>query len=920
MFEIALLTGSEFFSAVVNHLAEALGVDSVIVAELVDDPAGQLQSCAVWPQTSELSKNYAATAMPFAAVIQSAQMEHYTADDPNGLADLGWPQASSYVGIPLIDTQQQVIGLLNLIHTQPLKLDGDATRMLHLLAKRAAMELQRQREDAIKTRAYEDLCQRMQAYTMEVTNANTTLENVNISLQTKIQAQELDEATLLNREIWLHKTAEREQTISKIVQHIRQTLDLKTIFTTTTQELQKALRCDRVVIYRFNPDWSGSFVAESVAQPWISLIEAQVKHPEISRESVDNANCTIKTLGATNNSICDTDTYLQKAQGGAYQKGLDYLSVADIYEMGFDPCYLQLLESFQAKAYLTVPIFCGNTLWGLLASYHNSGPHQWDELEISIVLQVSAQLGVAVQQAELLAQTRQQSEALKQAKESADRANRAKSDFLANMSHELRTPLNAILGFAQLLNRDTTLPEESQQYIDIISRSGEHLLTLINSVLQMSKIEAGQTTLHEEEFDLLLLLENIEGMLRLKAESKGLELLVERSGDLPQRIIADENKLSQVLINLLGNSIKFTDQGRVTLRVRAELLTPTSKQPEGSRLAEGSRLNIGLRDTKVMPLSTPQSYRLIFDVEDTGPGIAADDVSQIFEPFVQTQIGLRSSEGTGLGLSISQKFVQLMGGDISVSSALGQSSTFTFHILVNQPPSRPIEPSTLLRSKVIGLAPGQPAYRVLVADDEPTNRLLLVKLLGFFGFDVQEAQDGQEAIQVWERWQPHLIWMDIRMSGMSGFEATKYIKSQPNGSSTVIIALTAGVFEEQQRAVFAAGCDDFMRKPFRKDDVLKKMADHLGVEYLYEEGGASPAPRPETGVGSYGYPLTADGLKVMPLDWVRQLHYAAAQGSDRLAMQLIAQIPQEHTLLSRGLTYLVKNFRFDQLMMLTNCY
>jgi CheY-like chemotaxis protein len=258
-----------------------------------------------------------------------------------------------------------------------------------------------------------------------------------------------------------------------------------------------------------------------------------------------------------------------------------------------------------------------------------------------------------------------------------------------------------------------------------------------------------------------------------------------------------------------------------------------------------------------------------------------------------------------------------MGGDIAVSSVPGQGAKFTFKIRVNQPLKANTPKPTLARRKVIGLAPSQPRYRILVADDEPTNRLLLVRLLGFFGFDVREAQNGEDAIQVWESWEPHLIWMDMRMSGMNGYEATRHIKSQPKGNSTVIIALTAGVFEEQQREVFDAGCDDLVRKPFSKDNVLEKMAEHLGVEYLYEGSRPSAPPPAESSTPRNPSSVTADQLNVMPAEWVSQFHYAAAQGSDRLIMQLIEQIPPEHQSLSKGLTHLVRDFRFDQLMALT---
>ena len=691
----------------------------------------------------------------------------------------------------------------------------------------------------------------------------------------------------------LCESAERERAIAQVIQRMRQTLDLETIFAATTQELRQVLNCDRVVVYRFNPHWNGEFVSESVGNGWISLIEEHNNDPSLTEGILQDGRCLAKILDTEDNY--PEDPYLQVTQGA------NFLCVPDIYNAEFHPCYINLLERFQAKAYIIVPILYGSQLWGLLASYQNSDIRQWKPGEINIAVQIGNQLGVALQQAQLLAQTQTQSQALQEAVIVADAANRAKSEFLANMSHELRTPLNAILGFTQVMSHDLALSTEHQQNLAIINRAGEHLLNLINDILEMSKIEAGRITLNLNSFDLIRLLENLEEMLRFRATSKGLELVFEYTSHLPQYIQADESKLRQVLLNLLGNAIKFTDTGRVILRV---------EMGHGEDILSNAQC----------PMSNAQS--LIFEVTDTGRGIAAQEIDLLFEAFGQTETGRKSQQGTGLGLAISRKYVQLMGGNISVTSIIGEGSKFAFDIQISLATASEIQIKQI-RRQVLSLAPDQSEYRILVVDDSIDSRLVLVKILTSIGFVVQEAANGTEAIAVWQKWQPHLILMDMRMPIMDGYEATKIIKTREEISisncKTIIIALTANAFEEQREAMIQAGCDDYMNKPFREEQLLEKLSEYLDVEYIYQEDNYQ--------IGNSKEQRTKSILKLVDLvpilsemspEWVQEVYTAAAQCSDDLILELIKQIPSENEGLQNFIKNLAQNFQFEKIMELTS--
>jgi PAS domain S-box-containing protein len=557
----------------------------------------------------------------------------------------------------------------------------------------------------------------------------------------------------------------------------------------------------------------------------------------------------------------------------------------------------------------------------------------------------------------------EQQAAIREAARSAA-ANLAKSEFLANMSHELRTPLNAILGFTQVMSRDYSLSSEHQKNLAIINRAGEHLLNLINDILEMSKIEAGRITLNRSSFDLIHLLNNLEEMLCLRAESKSLQLVFEYTPDIPKYIEIDENKLFQVLLNLLGNAIKFTDIGRVALRLRCEQGGMGEQNPP----------------------------RLFFEVQDTGCGITSQEIDLLFQAFEQTEIGRKSQQGTGLGLAISRKYVQLMGGDITVSSTPGIGSTFAFDIQIGLACPREM-PTNQIKSQILSLASTEKAYRLLVVDDAKESRLLLVKILTSLGFEVREATDGLEAVSNWESWQPHLIFMDMRMPIMDGYEATKIIKGKQIGHGTanrlrrfpkfkqmtssgnqylsagltdsgdcevlktgrkvsptpevagaailrspkalalpadlpetghgclnkhtIVIALTASAFEEERQKILSIGCDDFIRKPFTQEVLLEKLSQHLGVKYTNqgENPNTAVADQPTQIFASFAELVSH--LSQMSPEWLQKIHYAAASCSDELILELIKQIPSENVQVSQVLRDLANNYQFEKIMELT---
>jgi PAS domain S-box-containing protein len=484
-------------------------------------------------------------------------------------------------------------------------------------------------------------------------------------------------------------------------------------------------------------------------------------------------------------------------------------------------------------------------------------------------------------------QRRRDEAAVREAKENAERhalraesANRSKSLFLANMTHEIRTPMNAILGYCQILQREPALPPHSREQVDIMYRSGEHLLELLNDILDMSKIEAGRAVLNPQPTDLIRLLRDMEEMFRPKAEKKGLAFRLDQTEVTIRRVTTDRSKFRQVLINLLGNAFKFTRRGSVTLRLQ-------SGMDEFGRVAVSAA------------------------VSDTGRGISPEELETVFDAFSQGGPHLEEPAGTGLGLAISREFVRLMGGDLVAEKGEDGGAVFRLHIEAEPAAGeetgesqKEIDPESRL-----WLPPGAARPRVLVAEDRKTNRDILVRMLEGVGAEVHTARDGGEAVTAWERLRPELILMDLRMPVMDGLEATRRIlEKAPAGGAPVVVAVTASVFDEDRSAVLAAGCRELLPKPFRLGDILAMLRDVAGWKLV------SPAKPSDTGE----HPGPAVEVPDLDSDTRRVLLGAIARADARKIDEIIGQLEKDAPSFAKHARELMDVYDYDGLTTLLN--
>jgi PAS domain S-box-containing protein len=461
----------------------------------------------------------------------------------------------------------------------------------------------------------------------------------------------------------------------------------------------------------------------------------------------------------------------------------------------------------------------------------------------------------------------------------AETASKSKSVFLSNMSHEIRTPLNAIIGLSQLLIREKLTPKQSN-YVNSLYRSGENLLSLLNDILELSKIEAGRLAVSQVNADMFSLISDLKLVFQEKVQLKKLRLVFETFGNFPQYISVDAGKLRQIFINLIGNAVKFTEKGEIAVRMRIEL-------------------------------TKGRKSRLVVDIQDTGCGIAADEIDQLFKRFEQASAGIKLTTGTGLGLALTREIVLFLGGNISVVSELGKGSVFSFYIEIEEVTA--VLPEEKNNKHILSISTPRNAYRVLVVDDAIINLELATALLNLAGFETKQAQNGEEAITLFEEWNPHIILMDLRMPVMNGYEATRRIKSTEKGKQTPILIITASLFEDEMSDSVASDIEGYILKPFQEKDFFGAIGKALGIRFIYEE---------ENLISPSGYMNNQESIEKdmssLPDDIVGQLLEALDAADFYRLKGLIEKIEPGHEELVNHLLAKADNFDSDYLQQILN--
>jgi len=544
------------------------------------------------------------------------------------------------------------------------------------------------------------------------------------------------------------------------------------------------------------------------------------------------------------------------------------------------------LAEEDARNFHSVPMMSGKDCIGFVGFLFFKTAHQYSAEE-NLLLQLFAHMLVNVKnrtkvEMKLLETNKyleSTTEKANQLATEAEIANKSKSAFLANMSHEIRTPLNAIIGFSQLMNRDKFLTESQRDYNVSIIKAGEHLLNLINDILELSKVEAGRVVVNPTNVDLHALFTDLQMLFKERAQAKRLQFICEIADDLPQYVFVDEGKLRQIFVNLIGNAIKFTEEGGIAVRTKTEIIDD-------------------------------ETSKLTVEIQDSGPGIPENELDKLFKHFEQTSSGINKGSGTGLGLALSRELAIILGGNITVASEIGKGSIFTFQVDIKQGNPEAIEKNTSKR--VIGIENGKESFRILVVDDKDENLKVAIDLLDLVGFETKEAINGLEAIEKFEQWNPHLILMDMRMPVMDGYEATRKIKSTEKGKQTPVVALTASAFEDERKKIESLGMQGYIRKPFRENELFGVVGKILDIKYIYED------EMQATSLFRSNLELGAGEMAQLPADLIAKMKDALAVADLDLLIELIESIDPVNSELAQQLLALAKNYDYENLQQLLN--